>query len=97
MHVAMQLPTNFLHLFDGFPSFRCDAHDLGDNTQRFIRVKKSHSCNWMIYFADDRISLFAKIVGSSLETIMVRLSLQVVQRRVRFLQSGELFGDYEID
>jgi len=55
------------HLFDCDPSFRRDAHNLGGNAQRLVGVEESHSCNWMVHFADDCITLFAQIAGDPIE------------------------------
>ena len=59
--------ASLLHLFDGDPSFRCDAHNLGGNAQRLVGVEESHSRNWVVHFADDLITLFAQIVGDPVE------------------------------
>ena len=59
--------SGLLHFFDGRPSFRRDAHNLGNYAQRLVGVEKSHPCNGVVHFADDGITLFAQIAGDPIE------------------------------
>lgn len=62
-----EFSPGLLHLFDGNPSFRRDAHNLSGNAQSLVGVKESHSRNWVIHFAYDGITLFAQLADHPVE------------------------------
>ena len=59
--------SRFLHLLDDSRPFRCDTHDLGDDSEGPIRIEEGHASDGMIHFADDRIALATKVTSDPLE------------------------------